>query len=53
MDYFKQGVEILNPGLSFFPVSCKTGEGFQAWLAWIQKEVKTFRKSKGEDYEIR
>ncbi len=27
MDYFKQGVEMLNPGLETFAVSCKTGEG--------------------------
>ena len=27
MDYFKRGVEVLNPGVVTFPVSCKTGEG--------------------------
>jgi len=53
MDYFKQGVEILNPGLSFFPVSCKTGEGIGDWLTWIRQEVTAFRKTKGEGYEIR
>lgn len=53
MDYFKEGVEILNPGLSFFPVSCKTGDGLQDWLAWIQVEVAEFRKTKGKGYEIR
>lgn len=35
MDYFTQGVEMLNPGLKIFPVSCKTGEGFDAWMEWL------------------
>lgn len=39
-DYFKQGVEMLNPGLTTFPVSCTTGEGFQEWLDWIETRVK-------------
>jgi hydrogenase nickel incorporation protein HypB len=40
-DYFKQGVEMLNPGLTTFPVSCTTGEGFPEWLNWIEARVKT------------
>ncbi|MGE5138060.1 MAG: hydrogenase nickel incorporation protein HypB, partial [Rudaea sp.] len=35
MEYFKRGVEILNPGLVTFPISCRTGEGVDAWLAWV------------------
>jgi hydrogenase nickel incorporation protein HypB len=35
MDYFRKGVEILNPGLVTFPLSCKTGEGMDAWIAWL------------------
>ena len=35
MDYFRQGVEVLNPGLVTFPVSCHTGEGLQAWIDWL------------------
>jgi hydrogenase nickel incorporation protein HypB len=40
MDYFRQGVEILNPGLVTFPVSCKTGEGLDAWIDWLTSKVK-------------
>jgi hydrogenase nickel incorporation protein HypB len=36
MEYFRQGVEILNPGLISFPLSCKTGEGLEAWIEWIK-----------------
>jgi hydrogenase nickel incorporation protein HypB len=35
LDYFCQGVEVLNPGLLTFPVSCKTGEGLDAWFDWL------------------
>jgi hydrogenase nickel incorporation protein HypB len=35
MAYFRQGVEILNPGLVTFPLSCKTGEGIQEWIDWL------------------
>jgi len=43
-DYFKQGVEMLNPGLTTFPVSCTTGEGIQEWLDWIENRVKNSGK---------
>jgi len=39
MEYFSQGVEILNPGLKIFPVSCKTGEGFEAWMDWLTRTL--------------
>lgn len=42
VDYFRRGVEPLNPGLAFFPLSCKTGEGLEAWLAWLRNEVKEY-----------
>jgi hydrogenase nickel incorporation protein HypB len=42
VDYFRKGVEPLNPGLAFFPLSCKTGEGLDEWLSWLRKEVKNY-----------
>jgi len=39
MDYFQKGVELLNPGLITFPVSCRTGEGFPAWIDWLKNRV--------------
>lgn len=36
VDYFRRGVEVLNPGLAFFPLSCKTGDGVAAWLDWLR-----------------
>lgn len=40
MDYFRRGVEILNPGLITFPISCKTGNGLDRWLTWLRVRVK-------------
>jgi hydrogenase nickel incorporation protein HypB len=43
-DYFKQGVEMLNPGLTTFPVSCTTGDGIADWLNWLETKVKNSGK---------
>ena len=40
MDYFRQGVEMLNPGVVTFPVSCATGEGISAWTDWIENRIR-------------
>ena len=39
MDYFRQGVEILNPGLETFALSCKTGAGLEDWLLWLKSKL--------------
>jgi len=43
VSYFRRGVEVLNPGLAFFPLSCKTSEGVDAWLEWLRHEAKQQR----------
>lgn len=45
MDYFQQGVEMLNPGLITFPVSCKTGEGIENWLDWLRTKLPQNKNS--------
>jgi len=40
MDYFRKGVEILNPGIAVFPLSCRTGEGIETWISWIFNLIK-------------
>lgn len=39
MEYFQRGVEVLNPGLITFPISCRTGEGLAGWLDWLQGQA--------------
>lgn len=43
--YFRRGVEVLNPGLSFFPLSCRTGEGVEAWVEWLRQQLAARRES--------
>jgi len=38
MDYFRRGVEALNPNVAFFRLSCRTGEGIDAWVEWLLAE---------------
>jgi hydrogenase nickel incorporation protein HypB len=40
MDYFRTGVEVLNPGVITFPISTKTGEGMEALIEWLLDQVK-------------
>jgi len=44
VDYFRRGVEALNPGLAFFSLSCKTGEGLQAWLEWVEGQARSLKE---------
>lgn len=39
MDYFRKGVEMLNPGLQTFAVSCKTNQGIEDWLSWLRLRI--------------
>jgi hydrogenase nickel incorporation protein HypB len=41
---FERGVEALNPGVLTFAVSCRTGEGLDAWTAWLASEAVAFRQ---------
>ncbi|MBK8783895.1 MAG: hydrogenase nickel incorporation protein HypB [Anaerolineales bacterium] len=40
MDYFERGVQVLNPGVTTFPLSCRTGEGLDAWVNWLIENSK-------------
>lgn len=40
MEYFQRGVEILNPDLECFMLSCRTGEGLEDWLGWVRHEIE-------------
>lgn len=47
MDYFREGVEILNPGLVTFPLSCKTGEGLDEWTRWLTEQLEEMGEQQG------
>jgi hydrogenase nickel incorporation protein HypB len=39
MDYFRRGVEMLNPGLITFPLSCRNQEGIQDYIDWLRVQI--------------
>jgi hydrogenase nickel incorporation protein HypB len=43
-DAFKKVVTGLNPDVTIFPVSCKTGAGMAAWFAWLESAVDDKKK---------
>ena len=43
MDYFRRGVEVLNPGLITFPLSCNTQEGLDPWISWVLQQTQANR----------
>jgi len=43
----RKRVLTLNPHIKIIEVSCKTGEGVEDWIAWLQKEVEAFRLGQG------
>ncbi len=43
MAYFRRGAAALNPGLTTFPLSCRTGEGVDAWIDWLVEQVAAYR----------
>ena len=40
MDKIKEESLKINPGLTIFPVSCKTGEGLDEWFKWLKGRVE-------------
>jgi hydrogenase nickel incorporation protein HypB len=45
MNYFRKGVEILNPGLVTFPISCQNTEGMTHWFEWLTEQMTSFRNT--------
>ncbi len=39
MEQAVQGIKMRNPKCEIFPISSKTGEGYDAWLAWLRKNI--------------
>jgi hydrogenase nickel incorporation protein HypB len=35
----------INPHMIMFEISCKTGEGLEAWYAWLKQETKSRRSA--------
>ncbi len=44
IDTFRTAVTGLNPKVRLIPVSCKTGEGLEQWLEWLEAEVSKAKR---------
>lgn len=42
LEFFKKGIEVLNPGVTQFELSCRTGQGLENWLIWILNNTKRY-----------
>ncbi|MBN1903782.1 MAG: hydrogenase nickel incorporation protein HypB [Deltaproteobacteria bacterium] len=40
MEKIREDALKINPEIVIFPVSCKTGEGLDAWFSWLKEKVK-------------
>lgn len=44
LDRLKKNVRDLNPDMEVLPLSAKTGDGFDAWIAWLTAAIEESRK---------
>ncbi len=40
---FYESIRALNPGVPIFEVSCRTGQGLEAWSQWLLDQLATLR----------
>jgi len=43
LDRFKEFALKVNPNLEIIPISCKTGEGLEEWIKWLENRLKETR----------
>jgi len=43
LDRFKEFALKVNPHLEIIPISCKTGEGLEEWIKWLENRLKETR----------
>jgi hydrogenase nickel incorporation protein HypB len=49
IDAFNKAVTGLNPDVKILGISCKTGEGLETWLSWLQNEIKQMKERHGKN----
>jgi hydrogenase nickel incorporation protein HypB len=42
-DLIEERARKINPGLSVFRVSCRTGEGLDSWTSWLKEQIRPFK----------
>lgn len=46
LDKVREYAHMRNPRLKIFPLSAKTGEGFDAWVDWLRRQVRDWNGAK-------
>jgi hydrogenase nickel incorporation protein HypB len=49
---FQRGVAMVNPAAPIFVVSCRTGAGMDAWVAWLLQRMPQDRGAIGEVWRV-
>ena len=44
LDKVREFAHMRNPNLKIFPVSAKTGEGMDAWCAWLREQADAWNR---------
>lgn len=42
LDFFRRGLEMVNPAAPLFVLSCRTGAGLDAWIGWLLARRQAF-----------
>jgi hydrogenase nickel incorporation protein HypB len=42
MEELRRTVQHMNPGITIFELSCRTGEGIQEWADWLEEKARGF-----------
>ena len=45
MDKVVEYAKMRNPNVEIFPISAKTGEGVDAWCAWLRRQVENWKQN--------
>ena len=46
LDYFGRGLQMVNPGVPLFVLSCRSGAGFEPWMQWLASAAAANRERK-------
>ena len=45
LDELLESVRMVSPEAVVFPLSCRSGEGLEAWLTWLSERVRVSREA--------
>jgi len=46
LERVRERAKVLNSNIEFFPLSCKTSQGLEDWIAWLDQEISSFQRGR-------